>query len=80
MMFNLAQFPAVSMQNAGARITLTNHHTLQDINTLLESMAYHLPRIVEEEGYSYEEIYEAFGMKRPQQVAMKAYSALAQTA
>ncbi len=80
MMFNLAQFPAVSMQNAGARITLTNHHTLQDINTLLESMAYHLPRIVEEEGYSYEEIYEAFGMKRPQQVAMNAYSVLAQTA
>ncbi len=78
-MFNLAQFPAVSMKNAGVRIALTNHHSLQDINTLLETMAYHLPRIVEAEGYSYEEIYEAFGMKRPQEVSM-AYPVLAKTA
>ena len=70
MMFNLAQFPAVSVKNAGVRIALTNHHTLQDINMLLESIAHYLPRLVEEEGYSYEEIYEAFGMKRPQEVSM----------
>lgn len=67
-MFNLAQFPAVSVKNAGVRIALTNHHSLQDINHLLETMAYYLPKLVEEFGYSYDEIYEAFGMKRPQVV------------
>ena len=70
-MFNLAQFPAVSVKNAGVRIALTNHHTLQDINTLLESIAHYLPKLVEEEGYSYEEIYSAFGMKNPQTTAVE---------
>ncbi len=70
-MFNLAQFPAVSVKNAGVRIALTNHHTLQDINMLLESIAHYLPKLVEEEGYSYEEIYEAFGMKRPEPVTIE---------
>ncbi len=65
-MFNLAQFPAVSVKNAGVRIALTNHHSLQDINHLLETMAHYLPKLVQEFGYSYDEIYEAFGMKRPQ--------------
>ncbi len=66
MMFNLAQFPAVSVKNAGVRIALTNHHTLQDINNLLETIAHYLPKLVEQDNYSYEEIYAAFGMKRPE--------------
>lgn len=68
MMFNLAQFPAVSVKNAGARITLTTMHTIQDINKLLETIAHHLPKLVEEAGYSYEEIYETFGKKMPKRL------------
>lgn len=79
LMANLAQFPAVPIKNTGVRIALTNNHSLQDIDTLLQAIAYHLPRMVEEFGYSYEEIYEAFGIKRPQQVQM-AYPSLAKRA
>jgi len=65
-MFNLAQFPAVSVKNAGVRIALTTHHSIQDINNLLETMAYYLPKFIEQENYSYDEIYDAFGVKRPE--------------
>ncbi|MBP6730857.1 MAG: aminotransferase class I/II-fold pyridoxal phosphate-dependent enzyme [Chitinophagales bacterium] len=71
MMFNLAQFPAVSVKNAGVRIALTNHHTLQDINNLLEALAHHLPKLVAQDNYSYEEIYKAFGMKQPEKVLVE---------
>ncbi|MES2620713.1 MAG: aminotransferase class I/II-fold pyridoxal phosphate-dependent enzyme [Bacteroidota bacterium] len=58
---NLAQFPAVSVNNAGMRITLTNHH-LKDIRHLLDSFSQMLPKLLEEEGMSYEDIYTAFNI------------------
>jgi 7-keto-8-aminopelargonate synthetase-like enzyme len=70
-MFNLAQFPAVSVKNAGVRIALTNHHSLQDINALLEMIAHHLPKLVEQDNYSYDEIYAAFGMKQPEKAVIE---------
>jgi len=56
-------FPAVPMKNSGLRITVTNHNTLEDINGILERVAYALPKALEEEGSSMEEIYETFGIK-----------------
>lgn len=70
-MFNLAQFPAVSVKNAGVRIALTNHHSLQDINALLEMIAHYLPKLVEQDNYSYDEIYAAFGMKQPEKAIIE---------
>jgi 7-keto-8-aminopelargonate synthetase-like enzyme len=61
-MCNLAQFPAVSVNNAGLRITLTNHHTLQDIRHLLDSIDAKLATYLEEEGLSYEDVYNTFGI------------------
>ncbi len=62
---NLAQFPAVSVKNAGLRIALTRHHSLQDISKLLESIAYALPIFMAEENTGYEELYKAFNIAAP---------------
>jgi 7-keto-8-aminopelargonate synthetase-like enzyme len=40
---NLAIFPAVPMRQCGVRVTLTLHHTLQDIRDLVEALARHVP-------------------------------------
>lgn len=59
---NHMMFPTVPMKNSGMRITLTNHHTLEDINNLLERVAYAIPKFMKEENYSMEELYTDFGM------------------
>ena len=58
-------FPAVPQKNAGLRLTVNNHNTLEDINGILERVAYALPKALEEEGTSMEEIYETFGITAP---------------
>ena len=58
-------FPAVPLKNSGLRLTVNNHNTLEDINGILEAVAYALPKALEEEGSSMEEIYETFGIQAP---------------
>jgi 7-keto-8-aminopelargonate synthetase-like enzyme len=41
---SLAVFPAVPVKKAGLRITLTLHHTADDIRTLVHALARHVPR------------------------------------
>jgi 7-keto-8-aminopelargonate synthetase-like enzyme len=40
---NLAMFPAVPMQQAGLRLALSLHHDLEDIRTLADALARHVP-------------------------------------
>jgi 7-keto-8-aminopelargonate synthetase-like enzyme len=47
---NLAMFPAVPMKRAGVRITLTLHHEPEDIQTLVEALARHVPAALEAGG------------------------------
>jgi hypothetical protein len=47
---NLAMFPAVPMKHAGVRITLTLHHQPEDIRTLVESLAGHVPAALDAAG------------------------------
>jgi hypothetical protein len=58
-------FPAIARKNSGLRVTVNNHNTLQDIDALLERIAYALPKFLAEENSSMEEIYETFGMTLP---------------
>jgi 7-keto-8-aminopelargonate synthetase-like enzyme len=58
-------FPAVPQKNAGLRLTVNNHNTLEDINGILERVAYALPKALEEEGMSMDEIHETFNMTAP---------------
>jgi 7-keto-8-aminopelargonate synthetase-like enzyme len=47
---NLGTFPAVPMKHAGVRITLTLHHSLDDVRALVESLARHVPAAIERGG------------------------------
>ncbi|MCW5906898.1 MAG: aminotransferase class I/II-fold pyridoxal phosphate-dependent enzyme [Chitinophagales bacterium] len=64
---NLAHFPAVSVKNAGLRVALTRHHSLQEISRLLETVADSLPKFMEEENFSNEELFKAFRITPPNQ-------------
>jgi 7-keto-8-aminopelargonate synthetase-like enzyme len=57
---NLGIFPAVPESCTGIRFTLTLHHTFTDIDRLVERMAYHLPKALQEEGRTLEDIHRAF--------------------
>ncbi len=58
--FNLSVFPAVSIKQTGLRITLTNHNTLEDIDSLLETLAEYLPVVLKDHGTNMDEVREFF--------------------
>ena len=43
-------FPAVPMKHAGVRMTLTVHHTLDDVRALVGALAEHVPAALERGG------------------------------
>jgi 7-keto-8-aminopelargonate synthetase-like enzyme len=47
---NFGTFPAVPMKHTGVRVTLTLHHTEDDIRALVESLARHVPAALERGG------------------------------
>lgn len=57
---NLGIFPAVPETCTGIRFTLTLHHTTDDIDQLTERLAYHLPKALQEEGRTLEDVHRAF--------------------
>jgi 7-keto-8-aminopelargonate synthetase-like enzyme len=57
---NIGAFPAVPETCTGMRFTITNHLTFDDIENLGQAIAYHLPKALEEEGRSMNDIYRAF--------------------
>lgn len=58
---NTATFPVVANDKSGLRFTLTRHNTKDDIDGLVQAMAYHLPKAIEEEGDSIKRVYNDFG-------------------
>jgi 7-keto-8-aminopelargonate synthetase-like enzyme len=56
-----ATYPAVPAKRSGARITLTAHHTEQDVAGLVDAIATALPRVLAEAGSSTEALRRAFG-------------------
>ncbi len=57
---NLGMFPAVPDQSAGLRFTITLHHKKEDIDRLVERIAYHYPRTFQELGRSQQDIIRGF--------------------
>lgn len=57
---NTASFPATPMQKGGMRFTINRNLTKEDIDQLLERVAYHYPIILAEEGSNYCEVARAF--------------------
>lgn len=57
---NLAVFPVVPESCTGIRFAVTLHHSYEDIEKLITTIARHLPLALQEEGRTMEDIYKAF--------------------
>ena len=58
---NIGMFPAVPDQSAGVRFAITAHHRREDIEYLVERIAYHYPRTFRELGRSARDVERGFG-------------------
>lgn len=57
---NLSIFPAVPEVCTGLRFTLTLHQTFEDIENLVNKIAYHFPKALADEGRTMKDIHRAF--------------------
>jgi 7-keto-8-aminopelargonate synthetase-like enzyme len=57
---NTATFPAVPAKRCGARLTLTAHHTEEDVAGVVAALAENLPRALADEGATVEDLRRAF--------------------
>jgi 7-keto-8-aminopelargonate synthetase-like enzyme len=57
---NVSMFPTVPMRRAGIRISINANHSLEDINRLTERLAHHIPRALQQEGISQQEVDALF--------------------
>jgi hypothetical protein len=55
-----AAYPAVPAKRSGVRMTLTAHHTEQDVTRLVDALAEALPRVLAEGGSSMEQLSRTF--------------------
>jgi 7-keto-8-aminopelargonate synthetase-like enzyme len=56
-----ASYPAVAAKRSGARITLTAHHTAEDVVGLIDALCAALPAALADEGGSAETLQRVFG-------------------
>lgn len=64
---NLGMFPAVPMKNTGVRFTITRLHTFDQIEAMVKSLERHYFDVINEENFSFNNIYNAFKIKPPQE-------------
>ncbi len=57
---NIGIFPAVPVKCTGLRLPITNGQTNEDIKNILSAFQYHLPRVLEEEGMTVDNISKSF--------------------
>jgi 7-keto-8-aminopelargonate synthetase-like enzyme len=72
---NTATFPAVPAKRCGARLTLTAHHTEDDVAGVVAALAEHLPAAIAEEGATVEDLRRAFARQlrgRPEVLPVRA--------
>ncbi len=57
---NIGLFPAVPIKNTGLRFTINNHLTKQEIKNFVDSLHYHYPKALSEEGKTMNDVLRAF--------------------
>ena len=67
---NLGVFPTVPMKQTGIRFTITRMHTFKEIESMITELARVFPTAMEEEGITLPEIYKAFKVPMPDEVAL----------
>lgn len=59
---NFAMFPAVPIKKTGIRMCVTLHQKEEDIENVMEAIAYHLPCAIEEEEWTRNKIQKVFDL------------------
>lgn len=59
---NLGIFPAVPVKNTGVRITISRHNGFEEIGALVEAMAHHYPRALEDTHTNLGRVCQVFGL------------------
>jgi 7-keto-8-aminopelargonate synthetase-like enzyme/predicted N-acyltransferase len=59
---NIGIFPGVPVKCSGLRLAITNGQTDEDIKNVLDAFTYHLPRVLEEEGQTIDDISANFNL------------------
>lgn len=59
---NFAMFPAVPIKKTGIRMCVTLHQKEEDIENVMEAIAYHLPYAIEEEEWTRNKIQKVFDL------------------
>jgi len=75
---NLGVFPTVPMKQTGIRFTITRLHSIDEIRSMIGTLAQIFPAAMEEEGITLPEIYKAF--KRPVPEALSTGQAVSNAA
>ncbi|MES2568096.1 MAG: aminotransferase class I/II-fold pyridoxal phosphate-dependent enzyme [Bacteroidota bacterium] len=57
---NIGLFPAVPIKNTGLRFTINNHLTKEEIKNFIDSLHYHYPKALSEEGKTMNDVLRAF--------------------
>jgi len=60
---NLGIFPAVPVKNTGVRITISRHNQKEEIKALVDAMAHHFPKALEETQTTVERVFHAFNLR-----------------
>ena len=71
---NIAAFPSVPYNNTGLRMTITRHHTMEDISRVLNTMSQHLDKVLHAADYSRFDIFKAFKMDKSKKLKVVASS------
>lgn len=57
---NISMYPTVPLKRSGIRLAITSIHSGEEVKNAVESMAYHFPKVLAEQGISYAELMGAF--------------------
>lgn len=60
---NLGIFPAVPVKNTGVRVTISRHNQIREIKGLVDAMAYHFPKALEDTQTHAERVFHAFKLR-----------------
>ncbi len=77
---NIGIFPAVPIKNTGIRFTITSLSSFEDIRNLVAAIAQELPRALDDENYSIQEVRKAFGLASEEDVVYERINSLMKTA
>ncbi|MFZ5446760.1 MAG: aminotransferase class I/II-fold pyridoxal phosphate-dependent enzyme [Myxococcota bacterium] len=63
----IATYPAVPLKRSGVRLSITRHHTREDLSALAQALGHHYPKALEEVGLTRADVEREFEVHSAQQ-------------